>query len=253
MKSNNLAGGMLLFLIFGASLLTVHGQTAKLTMLFDGRADDSSTDVSAAEKRFVEKEVKKKEVEIREKADLNCDDEDEAEILMGGVASGSFTRPKAVQKAYLYELCRSGRSFGIEGLIVVENERVVAHFTSGENGISSGLGIAPDINQNGLTEILLFGGGTGQGYTQTGVEIIEFAPGGVKSFGVAESYEDDFGANEKNPTAKAFKVFVQKGKNPVYFRETYTKKEDAGKWTLTKKSQKFLLDKDYTPKYHKIS
>jgi hypothetical protein len=240
-------------LIFVAAFVTAQAQAGKLTVISDGRDQSESAPETPAEYQLIKKEVKKNEALIKEKSELDCNDEADDSFGIVGAANGSFTRPNVSQKAYLYELCRSGRSFGIGGIVIVEAGRVVAHYTYGENGLNSDIAALPDINQNGLSEILLIGGGTGQGYTMGAVEIVEIVPGGIKSFGIADTYEDNFGTENAKKSAKAFKVSVQAGKTPVYFRETYTRKSEEGKWILAGKSQKYSLRKDYEPKYHKIS
>lgn len=227
----------------------IFGQATKTVFVFDGRpAVEESSTTTAAEEKFIEKEVRRKETIIKAKAGVECDEET---FGVSGAASGSFTKAKAAQKIFLYELCRSGRSFGIGGIVVVENEKVVAHRIFGENGLRSDIKALPDINKNGLSEIVLGGYGTGQGYTEGAVEIIELTAAGVKSFGFADIYEDDFGANENDPSATAYKITAQTGKIPVFFREAYTRKSEEDKWILSKKAQKFTLRKD-TAKYNSI-
>jgi hypothetical protein len=256
-ESNNRTGRcfktLIFCLIFGAAVLTAYGQPGKLTTVFDGRDDSESAPVTVEETRFIEREVRKNETVIREKSGQDCEEDESFSFSVQSVAAGSFTAPERRQKAYLYELCRSTLAFGIGGLVVVENGKTVAHYVYGENGLDSEIAVLPDINQNGFSEIMLIGGGTGQGYTLGAVEIIELTPGGVISFGTADVYEDNFGTETARKSAKAFKISVRAGKNPVYFRETYTRKSAAGKWTLAGKSQKYSLRKDYEPKYHKIS
>ena len=232
--------------------MTANAQPGNLTLVYDGRDDSSSPPPTKTEADFIEKEVRKNEALIREKSGLECDEDEFSSFGISGLTSGSFTKPNTQQKAYLYELCRSGRAFGIGGIIIVENEKIVAHYVYGENGLDADITTLPDINQNGFSEIMLIGGGTGQGYTMGSVEIIEFAPGGVNSFGIADTYEDNFGTVSPRRSATAFKVSVQTGKNPVYFRETYTRKSQEGRWVLTGKSQKYALRRDYESKYHKI-
>lgn len=253
-KLNNRIGELfqILFLglIFGAGMLPVCGQANRSAAIFDGRSEPKTTsEITKQEERFIEKEVRNKESVIKGKSKLDCDEDT---FSINSAVSGSFTRSKSSQKAFLYELCRSGRSFGIGGIIVVENGSVAAHYTYGHNGLSSEIASAPDINQNGLSEILLIGGGTGQGYTEGVVEIIEIASNGVKSFGIADTYSDNYGTDNPKTLATAYKVSAQPGKTPVYFRDTYNQKGSEEKWTPVKKSQKFSLRKDYAPKYNKI-
>lgn len=250
-KLNNFTGSLLFCLIFGGSAVSVCGQTNKLTLIYDGRdaIKEAVSSATEAEKKLIEKEVLKKEAVIKGKTELECD-ENEFDVL--GAASGSFTKATASQKVFLYELCRSARTFGIGGIVVVEDGKIVAHYTYGENGLYADIAFVSDINQNGLSEILLIAVGMGQGYTLGAVEIIEITSGGIESFGIADVYSDDYGNVSAKTSATAYKVSAQTGKTPVYFRETYSQKNEEAKWTLVKKSQKFSLRKDYTPKYNKI-
>lgn len=242
-----------LALLFGAGFLAADAQVAKSTLLFDGRDSMASMPPTRPEYDIVKKEVRAKRTAIREAVNIVCDEDEETVFDITGMASGSFTKPNARQKAYLYELCRSGRAFGIGGIVVVENSKTVAHYVYGENGLDSNLVAVPDINQNGFSEIMLIGGGSGQGYTQGAVEFIELTPGGVKTFGIADTYEDNFGTESARKSAKAFKISVLPGKNPVFLRESFVRRSEAGKWMLSGKSQKFSLRRDYEPKWYKIS
>lgn len=239
---------MSLGLIFGGAFL-IQAQTDKPTLIYDGRTEARTSRATRPEEQLIEREVRKKESVIKQKSSLDCDDDT---FSVSGAADGSFTKPKSAQRAVLYELCRSGRSFGIGGIVIIENGKIIAHYTYGDNGLDSNLAALPDINENGLSEIVLIGGGNGQGYTAGTVEIIEMTPRGVQFFGTAETYSDDYGTGKPKTSGTAYKVSVQKGKTPTYFRETYAQKSAQGKWTLAKKSHKFSLTKDYNPKYNKI-
>lgn len=249
-KLNDRIGGLLLFLIFGAAVSSF-GQAEKPVLIYDGRpAKEISTAPTQAETDIVEKEVRKNESVIKTKSSQDCGDEDTFSVI--GAASGSFTKQKSSQTAYLYELCRSARTFGIGGIVIVENGKVVSHNTYGDNGLGYDIASLPDINQNGLSEIVLISGGMGQGFTFGGIEIIEIGANGVMSFGFAETYSDDYGVGNAKSLGTAYRITAQTGKTPVYFRETYSQKSSEGKWTLTKKTQKFTLRKD-GGKYNKIS
>jgi hypothetical protein len=248
-KINSLPRCLLLCLITGGAF-QVFGQANQLTVIFDGRPNEEiATNVTETDKQFIEKEVRKQESVIKAKSNLECNDDDDTFSVLNAV-SGSFTQAKAVQKAYLYELCRSARSYGIGGIIIVESGKVVAHHTYGESGLDYDIQLLPDINQNGLDELLLVGGGMGQGFTMGAVEIAELTASGVQTFGIADTYSDDYGANEKG-SATAYRISVQKGKIPVYFRETYRQMREEGKWILSKKSQKFAL-REGVSKFNKI-
>lgn len=248
-KLNNRIGGLLLFLIFG-SAFSSFGQAEKPVLIYDGRTrEEISTAPTQAETKIVEKEVIKKEAVIKAKSSQDCGDENDFSII--GAASGSFTKEKSSQTAYLYELCRSARTFGIGGIVIVENGKIVSHNTYGDNGLAIDIASLPDINQNGLSEIVLISSGMGQGYSSGVIEIVEIGANGITSFGLADTYSDDYGVGNDKSSATAYKITAQTGKTPVYFRETYTQKGAEAKWILTKKAQKFLLRKDAI-KYNKI-
>jgi hypothetical protein len=128
--------------------------TIETVQIIDGRKSDSDSNeerikVSAAEQELINKEFERAEPAILKISKFECEVEETPEgVEIVGVAEGSFTKPNSRQKAYLYERCRAGRSFGIGGLIVIEVEKVAAHFAYGENGLSFGLISLPDINRN---------------------------------------------------------------------------------------------------------
>lgn len=226
-----------------------------LIEVYDGRNVEEGKDVSDAEKQFAEKEFKAKESEIMQKTKLECDEDAAEGIDIVDIAEGAFTKPDSSQKAYLYERCRAGRSFGIGGVMIVENQKVEAHYIFGENGLYSAIVSEPDFNKNGLSELALIGGGTGQGYTASAIELFEFNGGKLDFLGRAETYTDNSGAveNEKDIKTIAYKIFVSPAKNPEFSRETYQKNVKTEKWDLMKKDEKFSLDKKDAPKVAKIT
>lgn len=135
-------------------------------------------------------------------------------------APGSFTRPKAEQKAILYKYCAFGHDMALDGIAVIENGRLVAHviFEGGEN---RAIGALPDINGNGLSEIVIAGGATNQGITMGWISLIELAGSNVTRFGQAETSSDDCGVNEKNCKVTANRISVIGGKTPAFYREVF--------------------------------
>jgi hypothetical protein len=255
--SNERTGGLFpilgFLMILAAGVFSAGGQTGELIEISDGRGDSQSAPLTPSENQLIVKEVRAKESLIREKSGQDCEEDEMFSLSVSGWTTGSFTKPNVRQKAYLYELCRSTLTFGIGGIVIVENGRTVAHYVYGENGLDSDIAALPDINRNGFSEILMMAGGSGQGYTQRAIEIIEFTPGGIKSFGIADIYEDNLGTEDARKSAKAYKISVRPGKTPVYFRETFTRRGGAGKWLPAGRSEKYSLRRDYVPKFHKIS
>ena len=163
-----------------------------------------------------------------------------------GTATGSFTKTKTSQKAYLYERCRSGRSFGIGGIVIAEGNKVLSHYIFGENGLYSGISSADDINRNGLSEIVLNSTGTGQGYTDSAIHLIEIKSGAISFLGSASTFASNSGAveDESKALTSAYKITVQPGTVPVYFFDTFEKKGAAKDWTATKTNEKFFLESE---------
>ena len=223
--------------------------------VYDGRvAEEKEPQPTAAEEKLLGGEFARDEASILQKVKTSCDDDAPENISIVGNAEGSFTKPDAAQKAFLYERCRSGRSFGIGGIMIVEDEKVVAHYVYGENGLYLSISSLPDINQNGLSEIIFEGGGTGQGYTVGAIDIFEFKAGNLAFLGDAETYSDNGGAveNEQKALATAYKISVEPSANPIFWRETYEKKGTAENWSLDKRAEKFTLNKADAPTFIKI-
>lgn len=224
--------------------------------VYDGRDTDGKTaKVAAADEKLVNEEFNRNETAVMEKSGLSCDDDSGKDTSIIGAAEGAFTKPDSKQKAFLYERCRSGRSFGIGGIMIVEDGKVVMHYIYGENGLDSDISALPDVNKNGLSEIVLEGGGTGQGYTSGVIDIFEFKSGVLSFLGRADTYSDNSGAAEEDSKVltTAYKILVQAAADPVFSRDTYEKRGNAKTWTLTKKAEKLSLDKKEPPKFVKIS
>lgn len=223
--------------------------------VIDGREDREEKTATEAEKQLVNKEFKLKEAAIMKSSQFECDEGTEEGVEIIGTAEGSFTKPNSSQKVFLYERCRAGRAFGIGGILVVEDGKSVAHYTYGENGLDSGIFSLPDVNKDGLSEVVLVGVGSGQGYLNAAISLFEFKNGNFNYLGNAAVFDDNSGAveDESKIITTAYKISVQSASSPIFFRETYEKKGKAEKWSLMKKSEKFSLDKSEPGKYVKIN
>lgn len=146
------------------------------------------------------------------------------------IAPGAFTKPKADQKAILYNYCTFGDNMALNGIAVIENGRVVAHVVY-EGGNDHAIGALPDIDGDGLSEILIATGGTNQGITWGTISVIELAGSEITRFGRTGTLSDDSGINEKNPKIQANRISVKAGKTPAFFREIFV---DNGSGTFRK-------------------
>jgi hypothetical protein len=162
----------------------------------------------------------------------------EEDYQVMGEASGAFSRRQSNQKLVFYQFCQTGNGLGNNGLVLIENGKVVGNYIS-ESGWAMDLKALPDINQNGLNEFLLYySGGMHQGEGGIGVDIMEFSATGIKGLGwfQADGFTED--------DSWSYKVSVKKGKTPVFYREKYISKND----NLQKsgKSAAFKLGKTYS-------
>lgn len=134
---------------------------------------------------------------------------------LAGVAKGSFTKSAASQTLVLYQYCQTGNGLGNNILVLLEDGKIVKTFGE-ESGWALNLKWLPDINQNGIDEFAItYGGGMHQGQGGTGIIISEFLNGKPKILGwLAESaYTED--------SEHSYKVWVKKGKTPVFYQEKY--------------------------------
>lgn len=232
-------------------------ESQKKVEIYDGRKPmKPAQDASKSDTEQAEKEFKSKEPVVKQKmGDFYCFDEDN-KFGLTGMSTGSFTKPNSNQKAFLYELCSSGSShFGTGGILIMEGDKAVAHIVYGENGLYNGsFSSLPDINQNGLNELMLTVGQTHQGYTGEALTLVEFPEGDLKIIGGAVTMTDNSGAmeDEAEIKAEAYKIWAEPSAKPVFYRDLYEQNGNAKDWKLVKKAEKFTLDNREFGKYHKI-
>jgi hypothetical protein len=101
------------------------------------------------------------------------------------VAYGSFTKAQAKERAILYRNCTTGPYFSSQGIAIVEGDKLVTQVAY-DDAWDNAIGTLPDINKNGLSEIILASGGLTQGYSWRSVSIIELSSDGVKKLGNLE-------------------------------------------------------------------
>jgi hypothetical protein len=242
-----------------ANTNVAENQQSGLVEIYDGRASDrKQTEPTKADEELMTKEFTAKESVIKTKfADRYCDESERAGVSVTGVAEGSFTKPSTKQRALLYEVCSTGSShFGVGGIAIFEDGKVVSHYVYGEEGLfNGGIFALPDINKNGLSELMMTEGQMHQGYGSESIEIAEFKDGNLTNIGGTQVSSDNSGAaeDESKAEAEAFKITAQPSANPTFFRENYSQKGNAKDWLLTKKSEKFSLEKDRFGKIYKIS
>lgn len=165
----------------------------------------------------------------------------EPEIDYTGTASGSFTAPGRTQRIVLYRYCETGHGFANNGLVVFEGGSIVRHVIY-NGGSEMEILALPDIDQNGISELVIAGGSTNQGYTVSAISILELSNTGARDIGDADAYEDNCGVVDRCKMT-AYRILAQPGTKPKFFREIYQKR--GGKWVGTSVRRAFSLRKSY--------
>lgn len=215
------------------------GGKSEVTVLADGRDQPKDVKPTAGEQAFADKAA-----EIVKNAGVECDDTPANGVQIVGMIDGSFTKAGAAQRAYLYERCRAGRSFGIGGLIIADGQSVAAHYQFGEGGLFDEIRKTPDVNRDGTDEIVLIGGGTGQGYTSSTLFLTEFPGGEFRSLGETDLYNDNSGAemDETKVLTTAYRITAVPGKSPEFLRDTFEKKGNAKEWKSVKTQETVKME-----------
>jgi hypothetical protein len=203
---------------------------AQQTVVVNDPTKNETPAAGAAEENLVKKLVLPKARKLWSANEV-CTEEFE----LAGTAKGAFSKPNADQTLIFYQFCQTGNGFGNNGLVLLENGKIVGSYIS-EGGWALGLKSLPDINQNGLNEFALYySGGMHQGQGGTGVDIMEFSAAGVKGLGWFQA--DSFGEETGD---FGYKVTVKPGKTPIFYREKYVSPAE-NKWRKSGKIAAFKL------------
>lgn len=215
--------------------------------VFDGRLQLKPSVLSASESVLFKSEVLPAARKYWQGQDefASCMVEDPRAL---DVAKGSFTRAGSSQRALLYRYCETGHAMALNGIAVIENERVVAHVLYA-GGWDNAIGTMPDLNGDGLSELVLASGGTNMGQTWKSMAIIGMNGGGVTPFGRTQTYLDTCGTGQKDGKAQAWRLSVKAGAPPVFFRESFVNTgacQGAGDWKKAQSAVKVALEPDET-------
>ena len=182
---------------------------------------------------------------IGDEEDFNCNSPD-ASLEASG--EGSFTKPNTKQKIYLYRKCVDDTvkyPSIVNGIVITENNKIVVHYVIADIGSSYEMKVLPDVNKNGLSEFALNYSGTQAYYTDV-VTLYELNEKGVGYLGSFKAFTNSPDEGEKDDSETAWKISVAADKTPVFYRETYKRKNNDTKWSLVKKDEKISLEKGET-------
>lgn len=229
---------VLLLLLTSAPFVT--GQA--LQPLYDGRRDLNPTVVSKTDEAVFKQEVLPAAKRAWASRQSECADGfgDQPEIR--DVTTGSFTKPKSLQRAILYNYCTPAHAYAFNGIAIVENGRVVSHIVY-QSDWQHAVAASPDVNENGKSELLVVSGTTNQGTTWATVTIIEFNGNEIQQYGFVETFSDSCGFNEKSG-ADAYRLLVKKGPEPEFLREQFRRGCNQRAWRLVKRASKTSLSDD---------
>lgn len=209
------------------------------SVIYDARLVIAESKPSVSEAVLINKRVRPVAIGIWRKTD-GCKDE----FTVVDVATGSFTKPRSNQRAFLYRLCETGHGFAVNGIVILEAGQVVAHVVY-SGGWENAIGALPDINGNGVNELILVNGGTNQGMTWGNAAILELTNDGVIKFGRASTYEDDCGTLTDKKKVTAYVLRAVTGVAPVFYRDTYTSHTcESGSWKTMGSQNQLMLDPD---------
>lgn len=215
-------------LLFSAFFGAASVSAQELKLIYDGRVDAKTAKISPLDENLLKREALP-QARAAWKSDEHCEEGFEIQ----DAASGAFTRKGATQKAFLYRYCETGHNFGNDGIVIVENGRIAAHYVY-DGGWDISIIALPDINENGINEIALGESGMHQGYGWSVVSIIELAGKTIEKFGIFDTWADDCGAEVKNCGTTAFKIIAKPGNHAAFYHEKYRKVKAA--WRISGKS-----------------
>ncbi len=150
---------------------------------------------------------------------------------------GSFTQLQKQQRAYSFTYCEPWEAYSctpnMSGMVILEGQNLVAIYTDESCANFAPFSVS-DINQNGLTELMLVVPEKPDS-EKTSIRLLEFPDGGVRNLGdigvgIQPGYEDMFpsefcsGSVDSESIKKTFGssiIFVLKAKNPLFFSEKY--------------------------------
>jgi len=234
-------------IMFLSALLIISGSlnAQEIKPIYDARLSlKPATPSGEIEQIFNNEIIPEAKAYWSENSDKKIANDSEKPVIID-IANGAFTRPGAIQKAVLYRYCSKGHNFGLNGIAILEDMKLKANVFY-EGGWDNAIGSLPDINQNGIAEIIIATAGTNQGQNWKYITVLEIKDTEARSFGSIIVYTDDYGISEKNGKAEASKISVKAGSVPVFYKDTFTGKSSGGKWKKTEQQKQITPKADKT-------
>jgi alpha-tubulin suppressor-like RCC1 family protein len=208
--------------------------------IFDGRLTLQPGTLSAEQQAFLKRAIFPAARKEWHDQEAECERGFQPQAV--DVAHGAFTRPGAAQDAILYRYCTIGHDMALNGIAILQNGQLAAHVVY-QGDESHAIGALPDINGDGISEIVLAGGSTNQGITSSWISILQLGAE-MTRFGHTQTYEDNCGVAEGNCRTTAWRISVKPGPAPGFFREAFA--QDGKTWKRTAPLAALKLDADET-------
>jgi hypothetical protein len=224
---------------------------------------DYQTDRNKTEEELVKGEISKQAKEIYRLGEADGFKCEENDFQITDWSNGVFIKTKAKpvkkkpaifkipitvapQNAYLYRLCSSGKaqySTNLGGIVITEKGKIKAHFFFSNVSGFERMNVLPDINQNGVSEIVL--------EFAHSINSLNFA----QAIGIFEISEEGDFANLgetnvfqrlENQSADdiSYTIFVKRGEKPEFYRETYGSNDQINDWAKIEVLTKFELNRN---------
>jgi hypothetical protein len=168
----------------------------------------------------------------------------EEEVRVLAVTEGVFTRPGVSEHAILYLMGLWPRCCPKIGLAIIEadpsSDGVLVRNTAFE-GPTQLVRTVPDLDGDGLDELVLIGEFGMGGYTSQSATLATFTSDGLTSRGSFGTYEGGCAAGRDDETA--FRVLATPGSRPAFTSETYTRSGcNSGRWSLASGPEPLSVD-----------
>lgn len=215
------------------------GASAQPLPILDGRSYlKSVVQPDSATSSVVREEVRRRAQEaylqkrLANLAGPNFDDEFE----IRGCARGRFTSGVANQTAVLYRYSYTN------GVVILDAGKVVAHYSGdpGDYAHYTAIAAAPDIHQNGLSELILFRN------VEDSADIYAYLFDGGSYLGAATVFSSNLRGGDDLPAAQirdtAYLVQAKPGVKPAFSRVTYQRGKSTN-WKQIRATSPFPLDR----------
>ena len=237
---------LLAFFILMA-LLPFDVDAQDLRLVYDGVAAGSAPvqPVNRSDEAILKSQLLPAARRIWKSRQQECTDGWQAGPEIRSAAVGSFTSPKANQRAVLYNYCTPAHAYAFNGLAIIEGGRVIVHYAY-QSDWQHDIAAAPDLNNNGLSEIILVSGTTNQGTTWSAITLIELSNNGVQKIGFTDVFSDNCGNDERTGEGETKKLFAKAGAVPEFSRDMYKRRCNQKQWRRIKRLEPVGLTEDPT-------